>query len=313
MSMRAVAAVALLLVLGSLLTGVTQVRPGERVVVRRFGRVVGTPGPGLWIGLPWGLDRVDRVPVDLVRRVPVGYPPDEDENGLTAPPGQLLTGDHNLVNVQVVVQYTVDDDQVVPFIEQGDRADGVIARAAEAVLAEWVAGRGIDDVLLRGKVALPALVVRETQERIELYRLGVRIRDADVAYLYPPREVKGDFDRVNQAQTAMRTQEEKALQEAASRRREAESRAFQIEKETEAYQDERRRLARAEAERFETRLAQYRRLRQNNPAFLASLWWEEVGQLLARLKENRGIDMLDNRLGPDGLDVTLFPAMPKKK
>ena len=50
------------------LTAFRQIQPGERAVVRRFGRVVDTPGPGLWIGLPYGLDRVDRIPVDQVRQ-----------------------------------------------------------------------------------------------------------------------------------------------------------------------------------------------------------------------------------------------------
>src|SRR3954452_17960271 len=82
------------------LTGVVQVRPGERAVVRRFGRVLAEQHEaGLWVGRPWGMDRVDRVEVDRVRQVVVGYT--EDESGL--PPGQLLTGDHNLVNVRVVL------------------------------------------------------------------------------------------------------------------------------------------------------------------------------------------------------------------
>src|SRR5947209_4924705 len=83
------------------LTGVTQVRPGEVAVVRRFGRVLpDKPEPGLWVGLPWGVDRVDRVPVDRVQSVVVGYQP-EDAGRSELPTGQLLTGDHNLVNVQV--------------------------------------------------------------------------------------------------------------------------------------------------------------------------------------------------------------------
>src|SRR5215204_7096619 len=87
-----------------LLTGVVQVRPGERAVVRRFGRVLEEkPEPGLWIGLPWGMDRVDRVEVDRVRQVSVGY--SEDESGL--PSGQVLTGDHNLVNLRVLLYYKV--------------------------------------------------------------------------------------------------------------------------------------------------------------------------------------------------------------
>ena len=54
----------------ALTAGVVQVRPGERAVVRRFGRVLEhKPEPGLWVGLPWGMDRVDRVAVDRVQSV----------------------------------------------------------------------------------------------------------------------------------------------------------------------------------------------------------------------------------------------------
>jgi membrane protease subunit HflK len=311
--MRYVVALVVLVLLGSLLTGVTQVRPGERVVVRRFGRVVATPGPGLWVGLPWGMDRIDRVPVDQLRRVPVGYNPDAEEDGQSTPAGQLLTGDHNLVNVQAVIHYSVDDREVVPFIEQADRADGLIAGAAESVLAEWVAGRPIDDVLLQGKTQLPAVLVRATQERIKPYRLGVKIHDADVAHLFPPQEVKAAFDAVTKAQTSIRTSEHKARQEAEGSLRRAEAQKFQIETETEAYVVERLRLAKAEAERFEKRLEQYQRLKRSNPQFLAAIWWEEVGKLFTRLKENGGLEMLDDHLGPDGLDITLFPPAPARK
>ena len=138
-----------------LLTGVASVRPGERAVVRRFGAVVATPGPGLWVGLPWGFDRFDRVPVDLVRRVIVGYEPDTDA---PLPPGQLLTGDQNIVNVRAVIDYTVRADDVATFVAARDRVDGAISRAAEAALAEWVAARPVDDVLLTGKAVVPGVL-----------------------------------------------------------------------------------------------------------------------------------------------------------
>ena len=157
-----------LLLVAYLLTGVVQIRSDERAVVRRFGRVVATPQPGLWVGFPWGIDRVECVKVDQVRRVPVGYQPDADEPGGGTPPGQLLTGDHNLVNIQVVIDYTVrpEPEQIDNFVIQADRADGLVARAAEASLAEWVAGRGVDEVLLTSKVALPSWLVRQTQDRL---------------------------------------------------------------------------------------------------------------------------------------------------
>src|SRR3954463_9497897 len=90
-----------------LLTGPTQVGPDERAVVRRFGKVVARPGPGLWVGLPWGMDRVDRVPVRTVRQLNIGYDPATASDVKGTPVGQLLTGDQNLVNVQLVLDYAI--------------------------------------------------------------------------------------------------------------------------------------------------------------------------------------------------------------
>jgi modulator of FtsH protease HflK len=310
--MRYFLAVCFLLLAGYALSGFVQVRPGERAVIRRFGRVVATPGPGLWVGLPWGMDRVDRVPVDRLRRVTVGYQPDE-EDGPVSSPGQLLTGDHNLVNVRVAVQYSVDEQHVVDFVEQSDRVDDLVSRAAEAVLAEWVAGRPIDEVLVAGKVEIPQVVVQATQERVEPYRVGLQIADADVVYLFPPDEVKNAFDEVTRAQTSIRTREHEARQEAARLLRDAETEKFRLERQAEAYVDEKLRLAQAEAERFDKRREQYHRLRAGNPDFLKGIWWDEIGKLLTRLRENGGLDLLDHRLGADGLDITVMPPMPKKK
>src|SRR5437868_1501067 len=240
---------AVILFAASLLTGMTEVRPGERAVVRRFGRVLEhKPEPGLWVGLPWGIDRVDRVPVDLVRRVLVGYQPEAAADSTQTPPGQLLTGDHNLVNVQVALFYSVNEDQVEDYVIQADRADGLVARAAETALAEWVAGRTVDDVLLRGKALLPAWLAQKTQERIAPYRLGIQVREeASVTYLYPPDEVRPAFDDVTRAQTAMRTAKYKAEQEAEQTLRDAEADKYRIEQLTAAYARAQQLLARADA------------------------------------------------------------------
>ena len=310
--MRYLLGIFLLGLIGFLLTGVAQVRPGERALVRRFGRVVDKPGPGLRIGLPFGMDRVDRVPVDLVRRVAIGYQPDADETDQTTPPGQLLTGDHNLVNVQVLLDYSVSDDRLEDYVVQADRADGVIARAGEAILAEWVAGRKVDEVLLQGKVELPALLVERTQARIEPYRLGVVIQRASVAHLFPPAEVKSAFDDVTRAQSAMRTQEYRAREEAAKQLRVAQAEKHRIEKMSAAYVQEQLVLAQAEADTFMRRLKQYQQLRRDNPSFLAGIWWDQIGKLFTQMRETGRLDLLDNHLGPDGLDITVAPQLPKR-
>ncbi len=292
-------------------TGVVQVSPGERAVVRRFGRVLEEkPEPGLWVGLPWGMDRVDRVAVDRVQSVTVGFR--EEGNDDPMPAGQLLTGDHNLVNAQVTLYWKVKPEEIEDYVAQADRVDGLLTRAAEAVLAEWVAGREVDDVLLNGKNALPPALVAGTQRRVEGYRLGVQVLDARVALVAPPDDVKYAFDNVAREQAKVAALINQAEQEAESKLRAAQSDKFRVEQETAAYAERQTLLARREAERFTERLAQYEAGRRSNPDYLRQIWEEERGKLFAKLKENGQLGLLDHHLGPDGLDLTVAPPLPKK-
>lgn len=296
-----------------LLTGVAFIRPGERAVVRRFGRVVETPGPGLRLGFPWGIDRVDRIAVDQVRRVRVGYQPASDEAGPATPPGQLVTGDHNLVNVQAVVDYTVLGDQIEDYLVQASRVDDLVERAAESALAEWIAARKVDDVLGIDKSTLPDWLARRTQERIEPYRLGVRIQGASILLLAPPDQVRSAFEEVTRAQTRVQTERNDAQQKAAQLRRRAEADRYQLERETDAYVNRQLELARTEAAAFRQRLEQYRQLQKDNPHILAAIWWDEMGKLFTRMRANGRIDLLDHYLAGDGLDITIFgPQAPKR-
>ena len=301
------------LVVGYHLTGVRQILPGECAVVTRWGRIVDTPGPGLFVGLPYGIDRVERISVDAVRRIQVGYRPDMEDEDQVAPPGQLLTGDHNLVNLQLAVDYTVKGEKLPDYVMYQDKADGFIARVTEAVAGEWVAGHNIDEVLISAKAKLPNFLVGRLQKRIEPYRLGIEIQGASVSYLHPPAEVQAAFDEVTRAQAAIRTRENDARQQAQAEVRRAESEADRLEKLALAYKQEQLSLARAEAETFGRRLEQYQKLSKSNPDYLAGIWWQEMGKLLAKLKENGQVDLLDHHLNRDGLDLTTLLASPDKK
>ena len=293
-------------------TGVAQVQPGEQAVVRRFGRVVRQQGPGLVMDLPWGMSRVDRVPVNFVRQVKVGFDPDVDED-VSMPEGQLLTGDQNLVNIQTAIDYRVGDgDAVVQYVLKRDRIEAAIARATEAAMSEWVAAHTVDETLLNGKVTLRAWLAPKVQERIDPYNLGVEIQSANVTHLAPPREVKYPFDRVSIAQAGIRTRENEAQQYAEQKMRNAQARQNALEQKAQAYALGRKRLAEADAEAFLKRLEQYQRLRKDNPDILTAIWWAEMGKTLIGMKVNGQIDVLDERIGADGLDITQF-AKPKKK
>ncbi len=293
-------------------TALTQVQPGERAVVRRFGRILPEhPGPGLHVSWPWGIDRVDRVPIGSVRRVVVGFR--ETGESAATPAGQMLTGEHNLVNAQAEIDYIVREDEIDDFVLLADQADALVARAAESVLVEWIAGRTVDEALLRGKALLPGALVEGMNRRLEPYKMGVRVEQASLTRLNPPDEVRDAFERVAQAQTNIRTQINHAEQQADSRRREAESEQFRLKTSATAYAQEQTLQATAEARAFTNRLEQYRQFSKVQPDYLNVLWQDEVTRLFAKLKETGHVDLLDHHIGGEGLNITQFPLGTKKK
>jgi membrane protease subunit HflK len=307
--MRRLRYILLLLLAAYLLTGLAQVRTEERAVVRRFGKVVARPGPGLWVGLPWGIDRIDRVPVRTVRQLKAGYTPDTASDAPGNPAGQFLTGDQNLVNVQLVLDYAIGetDQDLDDFVMNKDAVDAAVVREAEAAVAEWAGGRPVDEVLLTGNTALPQWLMPRLQQRLEPFHLGIRVQRVSVAYLAPPDEVRASFEAVVQAQTGIRTKENQARQESDQRMRQAESLKYKYEQDAEVFRRGTLNQAKADATDFNAQLAAYRDLLKSNPDTLAVLWWGEIRKTLSGMKSRGGrIEPLDEHLGKDGLDITQF-------
>lgn len=304
-----------LLLAGWLLTGVTVVRPGERALVRRFGRVLDDkPAPGLHVGFPWGIDRVARVAVESDRRVTVGYRAmDAGEHSPLPPAGQFLTGDHNLVNVLVVISYNVHDDGIEDYVTQADRVDGLLVRAAETVLNEWVAGRKVDHILARGKAELPGWMKEQLQRRIAPYRLGIEIKRVSVQELLPPEKVRPDFEEVTRAEQNKGLRIVRARTSAKHTVQQARTERTTIDRATDARVAEQLKLAEADARRFEERLQKNQHLlRDNRKLLLNNIWWSEMTELFARLKEKGQLHLLDHNLTKDGLDMTTIVPPLKK-
>lgn len=288
-----------------LATGIAPIRPDERGVVRRFGKVIARPGPGLWVGLPYGFDRLDRVSVRTVRQLTVAG---DDGSGVP-----FLTGDQNLVNGRLVVEYAVGtkDEELDRYVMQRGRVEAVLARETEAAAAEWLAARPVDDVLLAGRAVLGARLGQSLAARLAPHRLGIVVQRVSVESLGPPEDVREAFERVNQSQTEMVTKENQARQDADRRLREAEAAQYRLAAQSESYRNEKETLAKADATAFLNRFAQFQTLKGTNPNLLTAIWWDETGRILLGLKGRGRIDLLDSHIGKDGLDVSQF--LPQKK
>ena len=94
------------------------VQPQETGVVQRFGKIVRTAGPGLHFKWPYGVETVRLVPTARVLKEEFGF------RSLASAPGQrtqygdnkaykneslMLTGDLNVIDVQWIIQYRIED------------------------------------------------------------------------------------------------------------------------------------------------------------------------------------------------------------
>jgi membrane protease subunit HflK len=167
------------------------------------------------------------------------------------------------------------------------------------------------DQVLAGRADLTRWIAARLPERLQVHKLGIAVQRVSVDGLAAPEDVRDSFEAVNQAQNSIRTRKNNADREADRLLNDANAMKVRLETETESYRDEKTRLAQSDAEAFRARLEQYQRLKGTNPDFLAAIWREEVGKLLVDLKARGRIEILDDFIGPDGLDITQF--IPTKK
>ncbi|HEV8262130.1 MAG TPA: FtsH protease activity modulator HflK [Burkholderiales bacterium] len=167
----------IVLPLAYLTSGFYVVNADEHAVVRRFGAIAARVGPGMHYRMPWPVDRVDVLKTTSVMKVGVGFALRDGDS--EAPKGvELLTGDTNILNVALVVQYIIRNP--ADYLFQVDRPQTLVATIAESVLTETVVGMPIDEVLTTGRLAIQAGVKLKTQEMLDQYQSGVQISSVNI-------------------------------------------------------------------------------------------------------------------------------------
>jgi len=249
----------ILAVLGYLLTGIYVVAPGEAAVVRRFGAVVEpNVAPGLHYRLPWPIDRVDIVNVSEVRREVVGVLTPEEDHEHPEPPSklQVLSGDTNVIDVEIIVQYQVSDPAA--YLINVEYAPYRLVRDSVRQAVTTVMGQlPVDSILTTERQTLQNTIRTETQERLDAYNSGMVIVGINLQKAFPPDEVADAFVDVSSA----RVDKERAINDAngyaGSLIPQTRGEAQQIRANGEAYRSDVIGQANGEAQAFETILAEY--------------------------------------------------------
>ena len=224
------------------LMGFYQVDQQERAVVLRFGKYLETVQPGLQWNPPL-IDEVIKVNTTKVRSATLRE--------------IMLTQDENIVEVNLSVQYVINDpDKFVLKVREPERS---LEHASQSALRHVVGGTSMDMVLTEGRAQI-ALDVRERlQEYLDMYDTGILISKVNVDESKPPTQVQAAFDDVIKA----REDEERVKNEAQAYANavvpEARGAAQRQIEEANAYKEQVIANADGEADRFLKLLTEYRK------------------------------------------------------
>lgn len=159
------------------LSGIYIVQPAEQAVVLRFGRYAETQGPGLhWI--PRFVDSKTVVNIQQINTF--GYQ------------AEMLTQDENIVSVEIIVQYQVNDPY--RFLYSVVDPVSTLQQATASALRQVVGNMTLDTVLTTGRETLSDQVNQQLNAILAIYQPGIRIIAVTLQSTKPPEEVTAAFN-----------------------------------------------------------------------------------------------------------------------
>lgn len=269
-----------LVVLLILATGFYKVDPGEQGVVRTFGRETSKTGPGLHYRFPF-VQQKDVVNVEQIRRLEVGFRGDQR----VPHEALMLTGDENIVEAQMIVQYRVTDPS--KFLFEISNPEDTLRATAEVALRSMVGRTKIDDVLTTDREKVQSETRSWLQKLMDEYQSGLSITEVKLQTVDAPDEVKEAFHDVVRA----REEKEKVINQAKGYRADqiprARGEAQKIEREAEGYKEQRVLRANGDASKFEAMLTEYSKAER---VTRERLYLETMERLLSKVDKKVIVD-----------------------
>ncbi len=285
-------------------SGFYVVGPSERGIVLRFGEVVGETDPGLRFHIPWPIERHVVVDIARVRSAQVGYRPSGVPgrsgrgSGRTIPQEALmLTGDENIVEVNLVVQYRIQDP--VKYLFGAFEPEGMLHSSAEVALRSAVGGNTIDYTMTDGRLEVQEQAKGALQSLLDIYQTGLFVTEARLLAVDPPNEVRDAFNDVVRAledRDRLRQEAEGYQEDVVPKAR---GEAAQMVQQAEAYKAQRVIRSQGDAERFLQILAEYEKAKS---VTRDRLYLESVERIMPTMEKF----ILDSQNGGGGV-VPLLP------
>lgn len=177
-----------------LLSGFYVVKQAERGVVLRFGKLQEVTEAGLHWRLPFPVDSVEKVDVQNVFQMEVGYRSDARTGRVSQVPKEalMLTEDENIVDIEFAVQYRISN--AADYLFNVKDPEITIGQATESAIREIVGKSTLDFVITEGRADVANRTQAVLQKILDRYNTGIFITTAKMQKAQPPEQVKAAFD-----------------------------------------------------------------------------------------------------------------------
>ena len=180
--------VAVLVILAvTIFTSFYTVDDKQQAVVTTFGRVTDTVDPGLHFKLPFGIQQVEKVDVNVYQKIELGYR--TDANGVTVSMPQestMITGDYNIVHVDFFVEYKISDP--VKYLYASNNPELILRNLIQSQVRNVVGSANVDAVLTDGKENIQMQVKELVMEILSEYDIGLTLVDVRIQDSEPPTQ-----------------------------------------------------------------------------------------------------------------------------
>ena len=241
-----------------LLTGIYSVGPDEVGVVRTFGKVTSVAQSGLRYHLPFPIQEVDTPKVTEVKRTEIGFRHIGNQQFRKVEHESLmLTGDENIIDAEMIVQYKIKDAEKYLFKFVGPEL--TMREASESALRTVIGQHSIDEALTTGKFQIQEETKALIQQYVDKYETGILIVAVQLQSVSPPREVEAAFKDVASA----KEDKNRKINEAQGYRNDvipkARGEAQAMLRESEGFKEARIKRAEGDVAKFRAMLVEYRK------------------------------------------------------
>ncbi len=291
-ALAAFAAVILLIGIG---TCFYTVNDKQQAVVTTFGKVTDITDAGVHFMLPFGIQQVRKVDVNVYQKIELGYTTEgAGSYDVNERESTMITGDYNIVNVDFFVEYKITDP--VQYLYSSTNPELILRNLIQSQVRNVIGSSQVDSVLTDGKESIQMQVKELVAEILEEYDIGLSLMDVKIQDAEPPtHDVIEAFKAVETAKQKAETvvNDAKAYQNA--KLPEAQAQADQLIQNAQYLKQKRINEAVEQVAMFEAMYAEYAR----NPGITKSrMYYEAISQVLPGVKlyintsDGSGVQML---------------------